>query len=184
MINKKTPRSEREQMTEEVTETSFQRTRIIKGGTLNQPILFRQFGLRHAPYRVEGGGQKHQSKSRDRDVHINYEYADDSFVLTPHRIRKARPGNILELEANSELISPSSVENEIDCDSTKEGTSIVCVDLTADIPEESHPEVKVRGSKSDRKKSQLLLLEKRFSSDRTIWRERRGESVKKRTKAC
>ena len=116
-------------------------------------------------------------KAVDKNIKANPEtgtststtkYADDSFVLTPHRIRKARPGNILELEANSELISPSSVENEIDCDSTKEGTFIVCVDLTADIPEEIHPEVKVRGSKSDRKKSQSLLLEKRFSSDRTI----------------
>ena len=50
---------------------------------------------------------------------------------------------MLELEAHSEMVSPKAEEKEIDCVYRNEGTPIVKVDLTADSPKESSPEVSV-----------------------------------------
>ena len=57
--------------------------------------------------------------------------------------RPDKPGKKLELEAHSEMVSPKAEEKEIDCVYRNEGTPIIEVNLTADSPKESSPEVSV-----------------------------------------
>ena len=134
-IKEKKPNSDREQKTQEVTETSLQRTNIIKRGTTNRTDSdnsdsdIPQIEWTAIDKYIKANPEKVSSTPTDKAALRFISLWDSMWAERPDKL-----GNKLELQVNSEKISPNSAERELNYDSRNDGTPIVEVDLTADSP--------------------------------------------------
>ena len=168
------------QVTEEEMETTFQRTRLIKRGTraTNEDTDSSDSEIPYAEWKI----MRQQIKNEDEAGTstsaslMGKEGASASAACSKMAVdkkersqlvsfydlvgfeRSEKPKTILELEAQTQMVSPNAIET---CVNQVEGMPIVEVDITADIPDEEDHDVNV----VSRRISQNSRKEERGAND-------------------
>ena len=137
---------EREELTGQVTETTFSRTRMVKRGACSRPDAdtsdskIRQFEWRAVNRYIKPKGQREISSASPVATKLS------SFWDLMGAEKSDNPKSMLELEARTVMESSGKREQDFDTNAQGDKPPIVEVDLTAESPSES-PEVSVIGKK-------------------------------------